>query len=91
MMAVEAMTRANCRKSCPVMPGMKAAGRNTAVSTRVMPMTGPVSSLMALMAASCGGEPCLDVMRGVFDDDDGVVHHDADGQDQGEQGHQIDA
>ena len=29
-------------------------------------------------------------MRRVFDNDDGVVHHDADGQNQGEQGHQID-
>ena len=57
MMAVEAMTRANCRKSCPVMPGIKAAGKNTAVSTRVMPITGPVNSFMALMAASRGWRP----------------------------------
>ena len=35
-------------------------------------------------------EAFFDVNRGVLDDDDGVVHHDADGQDQGEQGHQID-
>ena len=35
-------------------------------------------------------EAFLDVNRGVLDDDDGVVHHDADGQNEGEQGHQID-
>ena len=33
----------------------------------------------------------LDVVGGVFHNDDGVIHHDADAQDQGEQGHQIDA
>ena len=29
-------------------------------------------------------------MRGVFHDDDGIIHHDADSQNQGEQSHQID-
>ena len=42
------------------------------------------------MAAFARLEAFLDVNRGVFDNDDGVVHHDADGQNQGEQGHQID-
>src|SRR5262249_33410143 len=30
-----------------------------------------------------------DVVGAVLHDDDGVVHHDADGQDQGEQGHEV--
>jgi hypothetical protein len=57
MMDVDAITRANCRNSWPVMPGRNAAGRNTAVSTRVMPIMGPVISSMALMVASFGGNP----------------------------------
>ena len=36
-----------------------------------------------------GRHPLLDVVGAVLHDDDGVVHHDADGQDQGEQGHQV--
>jgi len=32
-------------------------------------------------------EAFLDVNRGVLNDDDGVIHYDADGQDEGEQGH----
>ena len=36
---------------------MKAAGRNTDISTRVMPMIGPNSSFMAWIAASFGGKP----------------------------------
>ena len=56
--AVDAMTSANWRNSCPVMPGMNEAGRNTAISTRVTPTIGPVSSLIALIAASRGDIPC---------------------------------
>jgi hypothetical protein len=41
MTAVAAMTSANWRKICPVMPGRKAAGRKTATSARVIPITGP--------------------------------------------------
>ena len=58
MTAVAAMTSANWRKICPVMPGRKAAGRKTATSARVMPITGPVSSSMARMVASLGDIPC---------------------------------
>jgi hypothetical protein len=50
MIAVAAITRANWRNICPVIPGKNDAGKNTAVSTRVMPSTGPVSSLIALIA-----------------------------------------
>ena len=55
--AVAAITRANWANIWPVRPGRKAAGRNTDISTRVMPMTGPNSSSIALMAASCGVIP----------------------------------
>ncbi len=57
MSAVAAMTRANWRYIWPVMPGMNAAGRNTDISTSVMPMIGPSSSRMALIEASCGVWP----------------------------------
>ena len=56
--AVAAITRANCLYICPVMPGMKAAGRKTLISTSVMPMIGPKSSRMASMVACLGGRPC---------------------------------
>ena len=36
-----------------------------------------------------GSQTLLDIAGGVLDDDDGVVDHDADGQDQGEERHQI--
>jgi hypothetical protein len=50
--AVAAITRANCAYMRPVRPGRNAAGRNTAISTRVMPMIGPNSWSMARIAAS---------------------------------------
>ena len=50
--AVTAITSANCANMLPVRPGTKAAGRNTAMSTRVMPMIGPNNSPIALMAES---------------------------------------
>ena len=56
-MVATAMVMANCRYSCPVIPGKKAAGINTASSTRVVATTGPDTSLMALMAASLRGIP----------------------------------
>ena len=40
-----------------MIPGRKDAGRNTAVSTSVTPSTGPVSSFIAVMAASFGVRP----------------------------------
>ncbi len=58
---------------------------NTDISTSVMPMIGPNNSSIALIAASCGVRPRSSVVRHAFHNDDGVVHHDADGQDDGEQ------
>jgi len=47
-----AMVSANWRKNWPVIPPRKALGRNTALSTSVMAMIGPVISPIALMVAS---------------------------------------
>ena len=55
--AVAAITSANCANIWPVRPGMKAAGRNTDISTSVMPIIGPNSSFMAWIAASFGANP----------------------------------
>ena len=41
-------------------------GMNTTVSTRVMPTTAPVISLIALMVASLGDSPSLAIMRSTF-------------------------
>ena len=67
------------------MPAMNAVGTNTAQSTSAMAMTGPVTSSMALTGASRGGKPIGHAALDVLDHDDGVVHHDADGQHQAEQ------
>jgi hypothetical protein len=50
--AVAAITRANCAYMRPVNPGRNAAGRNTDISTSVMPTIGPNNSSMARIAAS---------------------------------------
>ena len=50
-----AMVTANWRKNWPVMPLMKAQGTNTAHSTRATAITGPVTSSIALRAASRDG------------------------------------
>ena len=47
------------------MPARNAVGMNTELSTRVMAMTGPVISSMALMVASRGGSP-LAIQRSMF-------------------------
>ncbi len=52
MKAVAAITSANCANMRPVRPGTNAAGMNTDISTRVMPITGPISSFIAFTAAS---------------------------------------
>ena len=86
MRAVAAMTRANWGNIWPVRPGTKAAGRNTDISTRVMPMTGPNSSSIALIAASWARHAALDVAGHALDDHDRVVDDDADRQHDAEQG-----
>ena len=45
--AVAAIVKANWRYNCPVIPPRKALGKNTDISTKVMPMIGPSTSDMA--------------------------------------------
>ena len=51
----KAMVSANCWYSRPVAPGKKATGTNTVNSTSAVAMTAPVTSLIAVDAASAGG------------------------------------
>ena len=53
-----AIVSANCWYICPVRPGMKATGMNTAERMRAMPMTGAETSFMAWLVASLGLIPC---------------------------------
>jgi hypothetical protein len=50
-MATETAT-ANCRKSWPLIPGMKATGTKTDKRTKVIARIGPVISAMAFLQAS---------------------------------------
>ena len=85
-MIIEAeIVTANWRKKRPVMPVMKAHGTNTAHSTSVMARIGPVISSIALMVAVRVSQAPGHLPFDVFQDHDGVVHHDADGQHQAEQ------
>ena len=54
----KAMVRANWRYSCPVVPGKKATGINTAKSTKEVATTAPDNSFIASMAAKWGRMPC---------------------------------
>ena len=56
--AVAAITSANCAYIRPVRPGRNAAGRNTDISTSVMPMIGPNSCVHRAIAASWPLMPC---------------------------------
>ena len=55
-----------------------------------MAMIGPLTSSIALYAASLRREPRLDVALDVLDHDDRVVDHDADGEHQPEQRQRVD-
>ena len=77
---------ANWRKNWPVMPPRKALGSSTELSTSVMARIGPVISFIALMVASRTGQALVQPALDVLQHDDGVVHDDADGQHQPEQG-----
>ena len=70
---------------------MKAVGMNTAHSTSAVATIGPVTSFIARLAAVDRRQPVRDVALDVFHHDDGVVHHDADGQHQAEQRQRVDA
>ena len=78
---------ANWRKSWPLMPGMNATGTNTESSTSVMAMIGPGDLRHRLLASLRHGEfgLLLEHALDVLDDHDGVVDHDADGEDERQQ------
>ena len=50
----------------PTEPGKNAIGRNTAISTRVMPTMAPVICDIALRVASLGDSPSSAMMRSTF-------------------------
>ena len=86
------MVTANCRYNWPEMPGRKAIGTKTANRTKVVATMGPVIWCIDLSAASLG--PQLLLLHKPLDilhHDDGVVHHQSDGQDQSEQGNGVGA
>jgi hypothetical protein len=64
--AAVAIVRPNCLYMTPVMPPMKAVGTNTARSTRVVAMTGPVISSMAFSVASFAPIPDSSMLRATF-------------------------
>ena len=55
-----------------------------------MAITGPDTSSMAFSAASLRRQPFFDVVLHGLHHDDGVVHHQADGQHQAEQRERVD-
>ena len=85
-----AIVSANCWYMRPVMPGTKATGMNTAESTSAIAMTGPDTSCIALMVASRGEQPVLDVVLDRLDHDDRVVDHEADREHEPEQRERVD-
>ncbi len=83
---------ANCLNISPVTPPRNATGTNTAQSASTIATSAPATWRIARSAARRGGRQSLaghDPL-GVLDDDDGVVHHDADRQHQREQGQHVD-
>src|ERR1700732_2755928 len=57
---------ANCRNSCPEIPGMKAIGTNTERRTKVIAMIGAVISVIAFFAGFAGGERREPAMRSAY-------------------------
>ncbi len=52
------MVKPNCLKNWPTRPGMKATGRNTATSERVVASTARNTSRVPREAAAAGVSPC---------------------------------
>ena len=61
-----AIVTANWRYISPIRPPRKATGRNTAVSTNTIAMTGRVTCNIALCVASRGSRPSVAMMRSTF-------------------------
>ena len=85
-----AIVTANCWYSRPVMPGMNAVGMNTAARMRAIATTGPETSSIALQGGVARRHALLDVMLDSFDDDDRVVDHQADRQNESEERQRVD-
>ena len=73
---VESMT-AKSRTQRPTMPPIKRMGRNTATSERLMESTVKPTSFAPSNAASTGAHSLFEIARDVFNDHDGIVHHEA--------------
>ena len=65
MIVADAMVTANWRKNWPEMPAMKAAGMNTAESTRAMATSAPPTSSIVACEASRGDMPAR-MLRSTF-------------------------
>ncbi len=68
----------------PVRPPRNATGMNTAERMSAIPMTGADTSFIAWMVASLGTHAVLEVVHHRFDDDDGIVDDDTDGEHEAE-------
>ncbi len=86
-----AIVSANCRKKWPVMPLMNAHGTNTALEHQAHRDHGARHLIHGFDRRGARRQPLLDVMLDRLDHDDGVIHHDADRQDQPEQGQVVEA
>ena len=80
-----AIVTANWRKNWPVIPLMNAHGTNTAHEHQGHGDDRPGDLVHRPAGRLRGVQPLLQPALDVLDDDDGVVDHDADGQDQAEQ------
>ena len=61
-----AIVTANCRYISPTSPPRKATGRNTAVRTKTIAITGPVTCSIALIVASRGDRRSSAMIRSTF-------------------------
>ena len=68
---------------------MKATGTNTAISTAVVAMIGPVTSDIAFLRRRERRQPGLELALDVLDDDDRVVDDEADRQHHAEQAQHV--
>ncbi len=89
MVTVPASVSANSRNSAPVRPPCSAIGVYTAASVMVMAMIGPDQLARPEQRRFAFGPPFAQVALDVFDDDDGVVHHQTDRKHDGEQREQV--
>ena len=80
-----AIVMANCLLRRPWMPPMKATGMKTDARISAMLTTGPETSSIALQRRVARRHPFLDVVLHRLDDDDGVVHDEADREHEAEE------